>query len=194
MSKISHRAVAFAALACACVCILAACDDAPPETPQGASAGDKPPPANTADVTTDMVAAVSAGKVASAISVHFALRAPPVANTALPVDVAIVPHENFSVVRVYFESHDGLSTATGGEFGPANDVGAEKPLRHQLVLLPSKEGMFMVTATVETAGEGGNVTRVFSIPVMVSAAPGSAPAAAPPAPGDTPAPANAPAN
>ena len=47
---------------------------------------------------------------------------------------------------------------------------AEKPLTHQLVLLPAKEGMFMVTATVETEGEEGNVSRIFSIPVIVAAA------------------------
>ena len=39
---------------------------------------------------------------------------------------------------------------SGEEFGPASDVDAEKALTHQLVLLPGKEGMFMVTVAVET--------------------------------------------
>jgi hypothetical protein len=183
----------FASLACACVCVLAACNDAPTETPKGAAVGDKPLPPKTVDVTKEMVAAVSAGKVATAISVHFSLRASPVANTPLPVDVAIVPHQKFSVVRVYFESHDGLSITSGGQFEPANSGSVETPLRHQVMLLPSKEGLFMMTATVETVGEDGNVTRVFSIPVIVAAAPGAAPATEPPAtPADTAA--NAPAS
>jgi len=188
MLKITHRAVAFAALACACVCMLAACDDPPAKTPGTASETDKKaPPPKVADLSKDMVAAVSAGKVASAISVHFALGASPVVNKPLPVEVAIVPHHKFSVVRVYFESHDGLSTASGAEFGPANDVESEKALTHQLGLLASREGMFMVTASVETQGEEGNVTRVFSIPIIVGADPGSAPAAAPVAtPAETP--------
>jgi hypothetical protein len=134
-----------------------------------------------ATLSPDMVAAVSAGKVADAISLHFALRASPVVNQALPVDVAIVPHRKFSLVLVHFEARDGLSTTVGQEFGPAANVSGETPLTHQLVLLPTKEGMFMVTASVETEGGDGNVTRVFSIPVIVAAAPGSAPAAAPPA-------------
>jgi len=171
---------AFAVLACACM--LAACDDAPAEKPQGSSAADKKPtPSKTADVASDMVAAVSAGKVASAIGVHFALRATPVANMPLPVDVAIVPHRKFSLVRVSFETHDGLSTTSGDEFGPANNVDGETALLHKLLLLPSKEGMFMVTATVETDGDDGNVTRVFYIPVIVAAVaptPADAPAAA----------------
>ncbi|HEU5134530.1 MAG TPA: hypothetical protein VFU13_05240 [Steroidobacteraceae bacterium] len=179
MLKTSHRAVAFAALACVCACMFAACDDAPSEKPRSAATGDKPPSAKHADVTANMVAAVSAGKAASAISVHFALRAPPVANTPLPLDLAIVPHGKFSLVRVYLESHDGLTITSGGEFGPANSVEAEKPLMHQLVLLPARDGMFVVTATVETVDEGGNVTRVFSIPVIVGATPAPTPASAP---------------
>ena len=189
MLLMSRFRAAFAALACVCfcICILAACDDAPPEPSKEAAAGNKPPAPKTADVTKDMVAAVSAGKIASAISVHFALRASPMANTPLPVDVAIVPHRKFSVVQVYFESHDGLSTTSGEQYGPAKNIEVETPLRHQLMLMPSKEGMFVVTATVETVGEDGNVTRVFSIPVIVAAAPGSAPAAAPVAtPASTP--------
>jgi hypothetical protein len=189
MSKTTRRAVAFAALACAC--LAAGCSDAPTEEKKGATPSEaKVPQPGVADLPADMVAAVSAGKVANAIGVHFALRAPPTVNTALPVDVAIVPHRKFALVHARFESHDGLATTVGEEFGPANDVDGEKALTHQLVLLPTKEGMFMVTASVETESDEGNVTRIFSIPVIVSArpsapgrpAPAPAPAAADPPP------------
>jgi hypothetical protein len=44
------------------------------------------------------------------------------------------------------------------------------------MLLPSREGMFMVTATVDTLSDEGNVVRIFSIPVVVGPAqPASAP-------------------
>jgi hypothetical protein len=49
------------------------------------------------------------------------------------------------------------------------------------VLLPTKEGVFMVTSVVETDGADGNITRIFSIPVIVAAD-------ATPAPADAPAP------
>ena len=101
---------------------------------------------------------------------HFALRAPPVVNKALPVDVAIVPHRKFSSLIVHFESQDGLATTAGEVFGPKADIESETPLSHQLVLLPTREGMFMVTASVETEGADGNITRIFSIPVIVAAA------------------------
>jgi len=173
MLEIRHRA-AFAALVCACV--LVACDEAPPE-PQGSApvATKVEPPPKLAKISNDMVAAVSAGKASNVISVHFALRAPPVVNQALPVDVAIVPHEKFSSLIVHFDSQDGLATTNGQVFGPKADIESETPVLHQLVLLPTKEGMFMVTSVVETEGSDGNITRIFSIPVIVAAA-------APPAP------------
>jgi len=69
-----------------------------------------------------------------------------------------------------------LTMPVGEDFGPVNDVAPEKPLTHELMLLPSREGMFMVTATVDTLSDEGNVVRIFSIPVVVGPAqPASAP-------------------
>ena len=180
MLEIRHRA-AFAALVCACV--LVACDDAPPEPQGGAPVVNKAdPPPKLANISKDMVAAVSAGKSSNVISVHFALRAPPMVNKALPVDVAIVPHREFSSLIVHFDSQDGLATTSGDSFGPKTDVDSETPLSHQLVLLPTREGMFMVTSSVDTDSDEGNITRIFSIPVIVAAAAAPAPAAPPAAP------------
>jgi hypothetical protein len=178
MLKVRHRAVALATLACAC--LLVACGEAPPEGQQGPNPTEKKAPApKVANIAADMVAAVSAGKAASAISLHFALRAPPTVNQALPVDIAIVPHRNFNSVRVHFESREGLSTTVGEDFAPKANVESEVALTHQLVLLPKSEGMFMVTASVETEGDDGNVTRIYSIPVIVAAASSPKPPAAP---------------
>jgi hypothetical protein len=177
MLEIRHRAV-FAALVCACV--LVACGDAPPE-PQGSApvAKKADPPPKSAKISKDVVAAVSASRTSNVISVHFALRAPPTVNKALPVDVVIVPHREFSSVIVNFNGQEGLTTTSGNWFGPSNDIKSEEPLSHQLVLLPTKEGVFMVTSVVETDGADGNITRIFSIPVIVAAAASPAPAHAP---------------
>ena len=176
MIKVRHRA-AFAALAS--IWVLAACDDASREPQQAAPVANKDVPApRVANLAKDMVAAVSAGKAASVISLHFALRAPPAVNTPLPVEVAIVPHRKFSSIRVHFDSQEGLAATAGDNFGPVTNADTETALTHQLVLLPTKEGMFMVTSSIETESEDGNVTRIFSIPVIVAPA-GAAAAAAP---------------
>jgi hypothetical protein len=81
--------------------------------------------------------------------------------------------------------------SSGEVYGPHGDSPKEKALTHELVLQPAKEGLFMITAIVETEGEDGTVTRVFSIPVIVSP---PEPAAVPaPTPAATPEPAAAPA-
>jgi hypothetical protein len=175
----SGRARALTAWACFAVLALAGCSDAGPEpsaVPTNVDAAPAKKPKGD-QLPSEMVAAVAAGKNASAISVHFALGSPPTVGTAVPVKIAIVPHQPFATVRVHFESHEGLTLPAGADFGPENDVSPEKPLSHQLTLLPDKEGMFMVTATVDTLSDDANITRIFSIPVVVGPAqPAAAPA------------------
>ena len=157
---------------------LAGCGDPAPEQQALPTAPKPAAKPKVAQLPNEMVAAVAAGKSADAVSIHFALGSPPTVSTPLPVQIAIVPHRAFTTVRVHFESHDGLTIPMGADYGPAGDIEPDKPLMHQLMLLPAKEGMFMVTATVDTLSEEGNVVRIFSIPVVV----GPAQAAATPAP------------
>lgn len=151
--------------------VLAGCGDPAPE--QTASAPSAPKPAakpKGAGLSGEMVAAVAASKNSNAISLHFALASLPAVGTPLPVQIAVVPHQQFATVRVHFETHEGLTMPMGEDFGPASDVEPEETLSHQLMLLPAKEGMFMVTASVDTVGDEGNVVRIFSIPVIVGPA------------------------
>ena len=170
------RAKLLAALAAGLV--LTACDDAPKEEAASSATANKPAAPKNDGLPPEMVSAVSAGSSASVISVHFALRDTPVVNKALPVDIAIVPHREFTSVRAHFEGHDSIAMPVGDAMEPVTSSKIEKVIKHQLVLLPSREGVFMVTATVETEGDDGTVTRVFSIPVIVAAQ--APPAAAPP--------------
>jgi hypothetical protein len=168
--------------ALACVVTLAGCGDPPAEENAAASGAARPAAApRTATLSSQMVAAVSASKNSTAIGVHFSLDSSPTVATPLPVQIAIVPHQEFESVRAHFESQEGLAMPVGEDFGPVTNVDAEKALTHQLVLLPGKEGMFMVTVSVDTHGEDGNVVRIFSIPVIVGPASAAAPAAPAPA-------------
>jgi hypothetical protein len=166
------RVVALAVLGSACV--LTACDDAPP-APTATPGAPKAVASTKAQVSSDMVAAVSSGKTATAVGVHFALGSAPIVGKALPVKIAIVPHQEFGVVRAHFEGPEGLAVTAGDNFGPSNNVAAEKTLQHELVLLPAREGVFMLSVSVDTYGGDGNITRIFSIPVIVNPAEGTAP-------------------
>jgi hypothetical protein len=151
----------------ATVGMFAACEDSA-KAPDPAPAAAKPSKPKIEGLPPDMVAAVSASRTASAIGMHFALGGKPEVNKALPVEIAIVPHQDFATVSAHFENQDGLAVSVGEDFGPMKSPALEKPLRHQLVLLPGREGVFVITASIETTDPSGNVTRVFSIPVVVS--------------------------
>lgn len=176
------------ALACAGAGLLTGCDDAPP--PQDPAATPRRAVAVIESLAPEMVSAVSAGANSTIVGVHFALRATPEVGKALPVDIAVVPHREFTSLRAHFEAHDGLAIATGDTLAAVKDPKAEKAQPHQLVVLPSRDGVFMISAIVETEGAEGNITRVYSIPVIV--APPAPAAGAPPTPAN-PDPAAAPA-
>jgi len=159
--------------------LLAACGDDAPEKPADGkpSAAVKP---KGQKVTDNMVAAVSAGKSSAAVGVYFTLGNSPTVGTALPVDIAILPHQDYSSLRARFDAPgDGLTLISGDNLEPIENLEEEAPLVHKLVLMPQKPGVYMVTANLETLGTEGMVSRIFSIPVIVAPAGGAAADAAP---------------
>jgi hypothetical protein len=174
-------------VASAVCALLAGCGDDAPEKPVD---GKSPAIAATPkgqNVTANMVAAVSAGKSSAAVGVYFTLGNSPKVDAALPVDIAILPHQEFSSLSARFDAPgDGLTLVSGDNLEPIENLKAEAPLVHKLVLMPKKAGVYMVTANLETQGADGMVSRIFSIPVIVAPA---ASAAAEPAPAAAPAPA-----
>jgi hypothetical protein len=176
-------------IACAAGLLLAACDGGPPaDAPAATGAAVKESKSKAAAIPPEMVAAVSSAKNAAVVGLHFQLKGQPTAGKALPVDIALVPHVPMAYLSARFQARDGLSVATGDSLERRADPPADKVINHQLVLLPAAEGVFMVTAIVETEGEDGTVSRVFSIPVIVGPAaaeaptPAADPAAAPSTP------------
>jgi hypothetical protein len=162
--------------------LVAACGDSPSDEPAATKPGPKQTP-KTAGLSPEMVAAVSVGQSSNVISVHFALGKLPLVGEALPVEIAIVPHQDFTSVRANFEGPEGLALTVGNELKPVTDVKLETAIKHQLVVLPRSAGVFILSATVETESPtDGTVSRVFSLPVIVADAAPAAPAPAPAAP------------
>jgi hypothetical protein len=162
--------------------MLAACSDSAPEKPADSSAASTPKPAGPKPATAgaQMVAAVYAGKSANAVGVYFSLGNSPKVASALPVEIAVIAHEPFSSLQAHFESQAGLTIISGEDLPRLAEVKAESTIAHQLVLMPDRDGVFVVTVGVETEGKEGIVSRVFSIPVIVS------PAVEPAAPANSP--------
>jgi hypothetical protein len=174
------RACIFTALA-GCV-LLSACDKSgsdPDVSKTSAGSTRKAPKKPT--LAEQMVAAVSTTRSATVIGVYFSLGNSPTINQALPVDIVLVPHEKLAKVVGHFDGQDGITVVSGDAMEPKTEVSAESTLSHKLVLMPTKTGVFMVSASIETEGSEGTVSRVFSIPVIVSPP-------LPPAPATTPEP------
>lgn len=162
--------------------VLSGCGDPAPD-PAAASAP-KPAAPKKASIVENMVAAVSAGKSAAALGVHFSIGTAPSVGAGLPIDIVILPHTDFISLRARIESQNGLTLISGDNVAPLANVTAEKPIQHKVVLMPQSDGLYMITVNIETEGNEGTVSRIFSIPVIVTpkdAGPAT-PAASPPAP------------
>jgi hypothetical protein len=165
-----NRSRAVVLVALVCVLALVGCDNASETPAEGQTAsGAKPSQSapKVAQLSGDLVAAVSGGKSADWIGVHFALGTVPTVGKPLPVKIAIVPHQPFSSISAHFEPRDGLQMTAGENFGPVNDAKPETPLDHALMVVPTEEGVFMITVSVDSQGEDGNFTRIYTIPVIV---------------------------
>jgi hypothetical protein len=167
-------------VACAAGISLAGCGDGPSAgAPAPAAAAPQTAKPAASRLPPEMVAAVSSTRNTGILGVHFVLHGIPTVSKALPVDIAIVPHEPMASIVAHFDARDGLTLATGEALDRQVDPAPEKIIKHQLVLLPGKEGVFMVTAVVETETEEGMLSRIYSIPVIVGGAPADPAPAAP---------------
>jgi hypothetical protein len=162
---------------------LAACNDSAPEQSTGTKS--TAPGPKKALVNDNMVAAVAAGKTSTVIGVYFELGGAPSIDTALPIEVAILPRQDFTSLKARFYTQgDGLTLVSGDLLQPVNNAQAGASFDHKLVLMPKKEGVYMVSVNLETEGAEGSVSRIFFIPVIVApatAATAEAPAPAAPA-------------
>ena len=153
-------------LAAAACSLIGACG----ESPEPAAATTTPaakPVLKTGQLSPDMVAAVAAGRTATAIGVHFALKSEPEVGKPLQAEIALVPHQVFGSIRARFEPQEGMVISGGRELEPQKGIKAEQIISHRIDLEPKRDGILMVTAAVETEEEQGSTVRIFSIPIIV---------------------------
>jgi hypothetical protein len=133
----------------------------------------------------DMVSAVSAGKTSTEIDLKFALRDRPVVGESVDIDIAVIPAHELDQVYATFNAADGLEIARGGRMPQIQHPEPGAPISHTVTIVPQRDGIFFVSATVLADSPTDSTTHSFSIPVIAGA--GFAPSAA--ASSSTPAPA-----
>jgi hypothetical protein len=162
------------------VAILAASLTGCGEDPEPATAGapaptaaTKPAPANDAEeATRGMVSGVAPGRAADAVvDLKFDLKSRPEVGKPLAIDIALLPKVASEVMNVTYLASEGLTVQTSTTPSKYEHVQSGSVYRHQATVVPKEEGVFSLSAIVMVQTAAGDVTRAFSIPVVVGAPP-----------------------
>ncbi len=124
---------------------------------------------NAAAQTEDMVAAVPIGKPGAPIEVRFDLPTKPVLGEPLKINVAVVPVTAVARLEVVFQGSDGLDIVANGVIGPLDNPKTGAVIRHEVIVLPKRDGVATLSAVAMTDGEDSSASRSFAIPVIVGA-------------------------
>lgn len=124
-----------------------------------------------ASIDDDMVAAVTIAKGDELlpVEVKFALRERPEVGKASELDLEMIPSAPLDRLITVFHAEDGLNVSAGA--GPAQRDRPEPgvPIPHQLTIVPERDGIFYVTATVLEDAGSESIARTFTIPVIAGA-------------------------
>jgi hypothetical protein len=174
------RGLLFVAISGAVLC--GGCDNSSQE--QSADTFKVPKAANTTDspLPPEMVAAVAANKGETAVSLHFALKKPPKSGEPLDVEIALLPRNPLDGLSATFEATEGMVVVSGASLAEQQNLQPQKPVNHRITLMPSGDGVFIVTAVAHVQTSDGSTASTFSFPVIVGGLPPAAAGAAPGAP------------
>ncbi len=157
----------------AALALLAACGSDPqPESAAAAAARSAPAQSATPakeDPTAQMARAVGNGKPGAAVDIRYEFMARPEAGKPIELQVALVPTAGVDAMDVAFSAMDGITLA-GTLSASFNEVKAGEPYKHSISVLPDRNGVFYVTAAVNTQMGGASLAKTFSIPFVVGAA------------------------
>jgi hypothetical protein len=155
---------------------LTGCGEDPEPATAGApapTAATKPAPANDAEeATRGMVSGVAPGRAADAVvDLKFDLKSRPEVGKPLAIDIALLPKVASEVMNVTYLASEGLTVQTSTTPSKYEHVQSGSVYRHQATVVPKEEGVFSLSAIVMVQTAAGDVTRAFSIPVVVGAPP-----------------------
>jgi hypothetical protein len=130
--------------------------------------------AQTADgLSPGMVAAVSPpGAGPPTVQVKFELQGHPEVAQPLDVDVVIVPvFGNVERLSGKFTADDGLEVVSGQDIPLAEKPAEGTPMHYTVRVLPKRDGVFTLTATLSVDAAGHSTSQIFSMPVIAGAGP-----------------------
>jgi len=136
-----------------------------------------PAPGPTAqEQTATMVEAATQGKSLAPVALKFDLLQRPVQGQPLELAIALMPQIAAGSATIEVSGAEGFKLADGASPIEFPEVEAEQVYRHSIKLTPIAEGVHMLTLNVSLKHDQIADTRVFSVPLIVTAPGGAAPA------------------
>jgi hypothetical protein len=122
-----------------------------------------------AELTVGMVEAATQGKSQTPVGLKFDVLRKPVQGESLEIAIALLPGEAAGPAIVEVSGPDGLKLPAGQSKFEFASVEPSQVYRRSILLTPTAEGVFLLTLTVNLQHDQLADTRVFSVPVIVSA-------------------------
>jgi hypothetical protein len=156
--------------------LTAACDkdsQPAPATTSAAPAGAPAPGASEAEeATRGMVSGVAAGRAADApVDLKFEVKSRPEVGKPVTIDIALLPKVATEAMNITYLATEGLTVQPTTMPSKYERVQAGSLYRNQATVVPKERGVFSLSAIVMLQTETGDVTRTFSIPIVIGAPP-----------------------
>jgi hypothetical protein len=159
---------------CAALLALAACGGDKQQTAavqqaaKNAATAAKQRPATPAEQTATMVQAATSGKATAPMQLKFELAARPVAGQEIDLSLALMVSMPAQSVTLHFADSPGIVFADQSD-RPLGAVVPDTVYRQELKLSAAAEGVYFVGVTALMTRDTLAETRIFSIPIIVSA-------------------------
>ena len=141
------------------------------------------PKLSAREQTQDMVEAATVGKSQAPVSLKFEVLQRPVQGQPLEIGIALLPQVPARSATIEVMGSEALQIGAGENQIEFAEVEPDEVYRHSIKLIPTQEGVFLVTLNVSLKRDQMADTRMFSVPIIV--APSTQGAAAQP-PGSAP--------
>jgi hypothetical protein len=117
--------------------------------------------------TAGMVEAASQGKSQMPVQLKFDVLNRPALGQVLDIDVAVVPQIDASPAEIQIAGGDGLTVDASANLINLAAVEAGNVYRQRLKVIPTVEGVLVLSLTITMKHDDLTESRVFSIPLIV---------------------------
>jgi hypothetical protein len=129
----------------------------------------------------DLVTAPTSARAEGPVTLKFALSQKPAVGKPVDIEFALVPVAGLDRVVARFQAGEGLEMRGGAQTPAYEKPEAGAQIAHTVTVVPSRDGIFYVSAVVLADSETSSIARTYSIPIIAGEGLSALPVAAKPA-------------